>query len=131
MGHLDIVRMTIIASKTLLQLAHIQQSVRSDTPAQLSNQSHVFTDVTRQFPEFGKIFYESLHIRNRLNRSITFRLRLVLFDILFDVSTKVAKVEVHVFLEEGVLILRQYDFSEFWSDIRHVTQVNFAIVDSE
>jgi hypothetical protein len=97
--------MIIITSDALLQLAHLQQVLSTDTPTELRDQGDMLADVARQLTELRILLHETLHVGDGLDVVGALGARLVLLDVILDVAAQVAKVEVHIFLEKGVLVL--------------------------
>jgi hypothetical protein len=102
----------IITRKTLLELARLQQQVGANAAAQLAHERHMLAHVARQPAEFGVFLDEALHVGYRFDVGVVLRLSLVLFHVLLDVAAEIAKVEKHVLLEEGILVLCEHDFLE-------------------
>lgn len=51
--------------------------------------------------------------------------------VILDIGTQVAKVEVHVIGEEGVLVSREDDLAEFRTNVWDTRKGNTAIGDGE
>ena len=144
---LHILRMLVVACQTLLQLACIKQIVCAHAPAELSNERDMLGNVARQSSELWVLFDEALHVLNAIEFLAVRLLRGKLLDIVFGVLTEVAEVEVHVFGEERILILRENNllqyrstyglfklladkqYLEFRPDLGHVTEIHLAILD--
>jgi hypothetical protein len=91
----------------------------------------MFTDIPAQPPKFRIILHKPLHIGNALNIHITLRLGLEIIHIFLDIGTEVTEIEVHVFMEEGILIGVQDDFPQFRADVGDVGEGDAAVVDGE
>lgn len=123
--------MVVVAGYALLELADLEEVLGADPPAELRDEGDVLAHVARELPELGVLLDEALHVGYRLDVGVVLGARLVLLDVVLDVAAQVAKVEVHVLLEEGVLVLRQHDLAELGPDVGHVAQVDAAVVDAE
>src|ERR1700712_5267541 len=91
-SYLQIIRMVIIARKTLFQFAHIKETILRNAPTELSNQNDMLGHVARQLPKFGILFNEALHVCNGIHLSISLAFRGVLFDVIFSTLTQISKV---------------------------------------
>jgi hypothetical protein len=121
----------IIASQALLQLAHIQQTILANSTTQLAHQGNVFAHVARELAEFGVVLHEPLHVGNGIDIHGALCLDLVLLDVFLDVLSQIAKILVHVLLEEGILVLSENNLLQLWSNVRYVAQINSPIIDAE
>ena len=90
----------------------------------------MLADVARELPELGVFLDEALHVGYRFDVGVVLGLGLVLLHVFLDVASQVAKVHVHVLLEEWVLVLGEHNLLELGSDIGHAAQINPAVVDA-
>ena len=97
--------MRVVASKALLELTNLQQAVLPNSPAKLPNKRDMLRDIAGKPPELRVLFNKSLHICDTLDIHVRFSLMLICIHIILDVPTEVAEIEIHVLLEEWVLIL--------------------------
>lgn len=97
--------MIVVAGKTLFALANLEKVFRAHTATQLRDQVHMLADVARQLAELRVLLHKPLHVGNRLETLVVLMLRLVLRDVILDVATEVAEIQVHVLLEERILVL--------------------------
>ena len=123
--------MRISTGKTLLQLTNLKQAPALHQPTQLTYKRNMFTNIPTQSPEFRINLHKSLHIGNTLNIHITLRLSLKVIHVFLDIGPEVAEIEVHVFMEERVLIRVQDDFPQSRADVGDVSEGDAAVVDGE
>lgn len=102
--------MIIVTGQALLQFTGLQKTIFTHSTTQFAHERHVFAHVTRQLPEFRVLLDETLHVGDRFDVCVIFGLGLILLDIVLDGAAQVAEVEIHVLLEEWVLILGKHNF---------------------
>jgi len=65
----------------------------------------MFCNITGELAEFWVFLDELLHVRNGFHLHVALPFRGILLDIFFRILAQVAKIEIHVLLEEWILIL--------------------------
>lgn len=75
--------------------------------------------IPRQLPELGVFFDEALHVGDRFDVCVVLGFGLVLLHVFLDVAAQITKIEIHVFLEKWVLVLRENNLFQFRADIRY------------
>lgn len=65
----------------------------------------MFGDIARELSKFGIFFHEALHVRDRFQIEIALTFGGELLHVVFRILTQVAKVKIHVLLEEYILVL--------------------------
>lgn len=129
--YLQVCGVVVVAGDALLQLADLEKVLGTHTPAEFRDEGDVLAHVARQLAEFGVLLDEALHVGYGFDVGVVLGLGLVLLDVLLDVAAQVAKVHVHVLLEEGVLVLREHNLLELWPDVGHAAQVHTTVVNAE
>ena len=104
--YLHVVCVVLVAGQTLLQLTDIEELILSDAPTQFSNESNMLSDVARKFPELRIVLDKALHVCYRVQLCISMGLGSKLLNVVLCILTKVSEIQIHVLLEERVLILR-------------------------
>lgn len=123
--------MVVVAGDALFQLTDLEKVLGTHPPAELGDEGDVLAHVARELSELGVLLDEALHVGDRFDVGVVLGLGLVLLDVLLDIAAQVAKVHVHVLLEEGVLVLREHNLLKLWSDVGHAAQVHAAVVNAE
>lgn len=101
--------MVVVAGDALFQLTDLEKVLGTHPPAELRDEGDVLAHVARELSELGVLLDEALHVGDRFDVGVVLGLGLVLLDVLLDIAAQVAKVHVHVLLEEGVLVLREHN----------------------
>ena len=70
----------------------------------------MFSYIARELAELGKILYEALHIRDRVELLRSLLLGCELLNVVLCILAEISEVEIHVLFEKGVLILADEDF---------------------
>lgn len=102
--------MPLYACQALLDFGALEHLLLRDSPAQLSHQGNMLGHIPAKLPELWVLLDKSFHVGNGLDGHVGLGLGLIFIYIQLDVGAQVAQVQVHGFLEEGVLVCGKYDF---------------------